>query len=161
MNDIIRPFDESDIGEIVQLSLLAWEPVFNSFRQILGEKIYTILYPYWRESQKEGVETICKDTDKNHTMVAEHDGRVVGYLAYQLNPEKKRGEVFLLAVHPAYQNDGIGTQLNVTALQKMKEAGMELAVVETGGDESHAPARKSYEKAGYTALPLVRYFKDL
>jgi hypothetical protein len=38
---------------------------------------------------------------------------------------------------------------------------MKLAVVATGGDESHAPARKSYEKAGYTPLPLVRYYKDL
>jgi hypothetical protein len=38
---------------------------------------------------------------------------------------------------------------------------MRLARVETGGDPSHAPARRSYENAGYTGLPLVRYFKDL
>jgi len=31
----------------------------------------------------------------------------------------------------------------------------------SGGDESHAPARKSYEKAGHTGLPLVPYYKDL
>ena len=42
-----------------------------------------------------------------------------------------------------------------------KESGMKLAEVGTGGDPSHAPARRSYEKAGYTALPLVRYYKDL
>jgi len=67
----------------------------------------------------------------------------------------------LLAVHPEYQNSGIGTELNTFALQKMKEGGMKLAVVGTGGDPGHAPARRSYEKAGYTALPLVRYYKDL
>ena len=38
---------------------------------------------------------------------------------------------------------------------------MTLAQVETGGDVSHAPARRAYEKAGYTGLPLVRYFKTL
>jgi len=38
---------------------------------------------------------------------------------------------------------------------------MKLAVVSTGGDESHVPARRSYEKAGYTALPLVKYYRDL
>jgi hypothetical protein len=43
----------------------------------------------------------------------------------------------------------------------MREAGMKLAVVGTGGDPGHAPARRSYEKAGYTGLPLVRYYKDL
>jgi len=38
---------------------------------------------------------------------------------------------------------------------------MKMAVVETGGDEGHAPARRAYEKVGYTDLPLVRYLKDL
>jgi GNAT superfamily N-acetyltransferase len=70
-------------------------------------------------------------------------------------------ELSLLAVHPDYQNDGIGTELNIAALQKMKAAGMRLAVVGTGGDEGHAPARSSYEKAGYRPLPLVRYYQDL
>jgi ribosomal protein S18 acetylase RimI-like enzyme len=64
-------------------------------------------------------------------------------------------------VHPECQNRGIGTELNRFALEKMKEGGMKMAKVETGGDPSHAPARACYEKAGYTALPLVRYFKDL
>ena len=67
----------------------------------------------------------------------------------------------MLAVHPEYQNHGFGTELNIFALQKMKESGMKLAEVGTGGDEGHAPARRSYEKAGYTGLPLVRYYKAL
>ncbi len=36
-----------------------------------------------------------------------------------------------------------------------------MAVVETGGDDGHAPARAVYERAGYTALPVVRYFRKL
>jgi hypothetical protein len=43
----------------------------------------------------------------------------------------------------------------------MKENGMKLAVVGTGGDPGHAPARRAYEKAGYTAMPAVRYYKEL
>jgi N-acetylglutamate synthase-like GNAT family acetyltransferase len=93
--------------------------------------------------------------------VAEQDGTVVGYIAYELHDNDKSGEVMLLAVHPDYQNDGIGTALNEFALDKMREAGMRLAVVGTGGDASHAPARRSYEKAGYTGLPLVRYYQKL
>lgn len=38
---------------------------------------------------------------------------------------------------------------------------MKLAIVGTGGDPGHAPARRSYEKAGYIGLPIVRYYKDL
>jgi ribosomal protein S18 acetylase RimI-like enzyme len=95
------------------------------------------------------------------TWVAELDGTVIGFIAYQLNVKDKTGEVQLLAVHPEFQNLGIGTELNHFALSKMKESGMKLAVVGTGGDPAHAPARKSYEKAGYTALPLVRYYRNL
>lgn len=157
----IRTYLESDIEAIVDLSLLAWEEIFLSFRQILGPEIYSLLYPDWRESQKEGVSGICRDQDKYHTIVAEYDQQVVGFLSYELKEEQQQGQVVLLAVHPDYQNDGIGTALNIRALDKIKEAGMLMAVVETGGDESHAPARRSYQKAGYTGLPLVRYFKDL
>ena len=157
----IRPFLDKDLDAIVQLSLLAWEPVFISFKQILGPKIYPIIYPDWRKSQREGVETTCKDKEKVNVLVAEIDGKVAGFLAYEFHKEDETGEVLLLAVHPECQNLGIGTELNIIALQKMKAAGMKMAVVGTGGDEAHAPARRSYEKAGYTALPLVRYYKDL
>src|SRR5437868_4101576 len=79
----------------------------------------------------------------------------------QGNAQDSTGEVELLAVHPDYQNHGIGTELNQFALEKMKESGMKLALVATGGDPGHAPARRTYEKAGYTALPGVRYYQDL
>ena len=31
----------------------------------------------------------------------------------------------------------------------MRSRGMDIAVVETGGDPGHAPARAAYEKAGF------------
>lgn len=161
MNLHIRPICSHDMDDLVRLSLLAWEPVFNSFEKILGPEIYPIIYPDWRKSQREGVETTCKDSEKMNVLVAELDGKVVGFLAYELQLKDKTGEVMLLAVHPEYQNLGIGTELNNFALKKMKEGGMIMAVVGTGGDPSHAPARRTYEKAGFTALPLVRYYKDL
>jgi ribosomal protein S18 acetylase RimI-like enzyme len=161
VNLIIRPFIDQDLDEIVALSLLAWEPVFESFKQILGPKIYTHLYPDWRKSQKSGVESICKNQERIHVLVAETDGKVVGFLAYELSVPENKAEVQLLAVHPEHQNLGIGTDLNITALQEMKAAGMTIAIVETGGDDSHAPARRSYEKAEYTPLPISRYFKNL
>ncbi len=157
----IRPVRESDIEDLVQLSLLAWVPVFDSFRHLLGPSIYPIIYPDWPSMQRETVETVCRDADKTAVWVADFAGRVVGFVAYQLNDRDKSGEVQLLAVHPDYQNQGIGTELNQFAVAKMRESGMRLAVVGTGGDPSHAPARRSYEKAGYIPLPLVRYYQDL
>ncbi len=159
MNLHIRPFRNSDRDDLLSLTLLAFEPIFISFEKILGPRIYPILYPDWRKRQQEGVENIINN-EKIYLWVAEVDANVIGFIAYEIYDDKT-GEVQLLAVHPDYQNHGIGTELNNLALQKMKESGAVLAVVSTGGDDSHAPARRSYEKSGYTALPLVRYYKDL
>ena len=38
---------------------------------------------------------------------------------------------------------------------------VKLVQLGTGGDPGHAPARHTYEKAGFTPLPLVRYYKEL
>ena len=161
MNLNIRLFLGEDLDAVVQLSLLAWEPVFRSFERVLGHNIYTLIWPDWRDGQAKGVESVCKDREKFTVLVAEVDDVVAGFLAYELKLEEKQGEVYLLAVHPDYQNRGVGTALNNVALDRMKESGMRLASVETGGDPGHAPARRSYEKAGYTALPIIRYFTDL
>ena len=141
------------------MSLLAWEPVLASFKRVLGPEIYSFIYPDWRESQKEGVVGFCRDRERASVLVAEMGGRVVGFLAY--HTKGQTGEVEYLAVHPDYQGLGIGTELNTRALEEMKAAGVVMVEVGTGGDDSHAPARRSYEKAGYTPLPLVRYYKHL
>jgi hypothetical protein len=36
----IRPYSEGDLEAIVELSLLAWEPVFTAWQEILGPKLY-------------------------------------------------------------------------------------------------------------------------
>jgi ribosomal protein S18 acetylase RimI-like enzyme len=157
----IRPFSDDDMENVIYLSLLAWAPVFSSFKQVLGSRIYSAIYPDWQGQQREVVERVCKDGGKFTVYVAQLDETVAGFIAYAVHSEDQIGEVELLAVHPDYQNRSIGTELNNVALEKMKESGVRLAVVGTGGDPGHAPARRSYEKAGYTALPLVRYYKAL
>ena len=52
----IRPFEESDSETIVEFSLRAWEPVFESLRQVLGDAIFGRLHqPDWRRTQAESV----------------------------------------------------------------------------------------------------------
>lgn len=161
MDARIRPLHPDEMEELVHLSLLAWAPVFESFEQVLGTAIFTRIYPDWRRGQRATVEEICAVDGPNAVWVADLDGTIAGFIAISLNTTTRAGEVELLAVHPDHQNRGIGTALNDFALAKMQEAGMTLAVAATGGDPGHAPARRSYEKAGYTGLPLVRYYKDL
>jgi ribosomal protein S18 acetylase RimI-like enzyme len=160
MNLCIRPYEESDHSEVIEITLLAFAPIHSSFAKILGPEINPLVYPDWRVSQREGIENIIK-SETITLCVAEVEGKIAGYVAYALNDKDKTGEVEILAVHPQYQNQGIGTVLNLYALEKLKAGGMKLVTVGTGGDESHVAARRSYEKSGYTALPLVRYYKAL
>ena len=120
----IRPFKDNDLDQIVELSLFAWEPVFISFEKIMGPRIYPLVYPDWQAKQAEVVVDICMDKEKSNVLIAEFDGKVIGFLTYVLREENATGEVQLLAVHPDYQNQGIGTELNIIALEKMREAGM-------------------------------------
>jgi ribosomal protein S18 acetylase RimI-like enzyme len=71
------------------------------------------------------------------------------------------GVIDIIGVDPAYQRRGIGVQLTEFAVDYMKEKGMDIAVVETGGDAGHARARALYGEAGFTLLPIARYFRLL
>ena len=157
----IRPFDDQDAEAVVDLSLRAWAPVFASLEQVLGSEIFRRLHPDWREDQRQAVEDVCA-AKKGRVWVAEVDGVAVGFVAIELHdPERSMGEILMLAVDPDYQGHGIGTALTKFALDRLKDAGMKVAMVETGGDPGHAAARRTYEKAGYVLLPIARYFKNL
>ena len=53
------------------------------------------------------------------------------------------------------------TALTEFAVTRMWEEGMEVAMVETGADPGHEPARRTYEKAGFLPWPAVKFFKYL
>ena len=157
---MIRVVKEEDIDTIVEFSIRAWEPVFLSFKRVLGEEIFEFLRPNWREEQAKTVASACRNPNYT-TFVAVVDDVPAGFVSVVLNHENKSGEIDLLAVDPDYQGHNIGTKLNLHALDFMKESGMVFAEVGTGGDPGHAPARRAYEKAGFTPLPLMRYYKML
>jgi GNAT superfamily N-acetyltransferase len=159
---VIRPFQDSDLDAIVELSLRAWEPVFESLRAVLGDAIFSRLHqPEWRTVQTEAVRSTCTSAERD-VFVALADGKPVGFATVALNAFHERmGVVDMIAVDPAYQRRGIATELMDRSADHMRERGMDIAVVETGGDPGHAPARAMYEASGYTTLPVVRYLKLL
>lgn len=134
--------------------------MFASLELALSAEIYGRLHPDWRTSQRHGVEAACT-SDRIRTWVTELDSRVIGFVAVELHQDRSIGEIYMMAVDPDFQGAGIGTSLTEFALDRIAEAGMTIAMVETGGDSGHAAARRTYEKAGYALLPIARYFKAL
>jgi GNAT superfamily N-acetyltransferase len=135
MRPQIRPLDDRDAEAVVGLSLRAWAPVFASIERALGSEIYGLLFPDgWLASQRQAVEAVCASQEKR-VWVAEVDGTTVGFVAVDLHPESSMGEIHMLAVDPDHQGNGIGTALTEFALARIKDAGMKVAMVETGATQ--------------------------
>ncbi|GAA3732726.1 GNAT family N-acetyltransferase [Salinactinospora qingdaonensis] len=146
---------------MVALSLRAWAPVFASLENVLGDSgVYAQMHPDWRADQRRAVQQAC-GSENIHVWVAEVDTLVAGFVAVRLDHEASLGEIYMVAVDPDHQRSGVGTALTSFALEWIKEQGMAVAMVETGGDPGHAPARRVYERAGFVQLPIARYFKKL
>jgi ribosomal protein S18 acetylase RimI-like enzyme len=159
---MIRDRTADDDEPIVALSLRAWEPVFRSVAAELGAELDTLLHGEdWRDHQEREVrETLARDGIR--TWVADKDGRVAGFVsAMVVDPRRLIGEITMLAVDPVSQRRGIGTQLTEVAAEWLRESGMRVALLGTGGDEGHVPARRVYDRAGFTRFPVVQYFKAL
>ncbi len=157
----IQPYDAEQLDAVIRLSLRAWEPVFDSIQKAMSADVYRVFYPqHWRVSQQKAVEDVCAAEDTKVWVAIEADS-TVGFVAVKLHLEDSMGEIYMVAVDPDYQGRGIGSALTEFALDWMKDVGMSIAMVETGGDPGHAPARHTYEKAGFGLFPVARYFKKL
>jgi ribosomal protein S18 acetylase RimI-like enzyme len=157
----IHDFREEDLDAVVAFSLRAWQPVFESLREVLGDKIFLRLHPDWRSNQAEAVKSSCL-SEQRDVFVAVADGKPVGFAAVVLNAfHEGMGVIEIIGVDPDYQRRGISSRLTEQATEYMQRSGMDIAVVETGGDPGHAPARAAYQAAGFTLLPIARFFRVL
>ena len=147
--------------QLFVFSLRAWTPVFDSIQKAMDAEVYRAFYPdSWRVSQQKAVENVFAASDTN-VWVAINTDSTVGFVAVKLHLEDSMGEIYMVAVDPDFQGRGIGSTLIEFALDWMKDAEMSIAMVETGGDPGHAPARHTYEKVGFGLFPVARYFKKL
>jgi ribosomal protein S18 acetylase RimI-like enzyme len=77
-------------------------------------------------------------------LVTEVDSTIAGFIIYEVNHGDLKGESNLLAVHPAFQNRGIGAELNRAIIERMRAAGTHIVMVETGRNPGYTPARRTY-----------------
>lgn len=158
---ILRAGRREDAHRAGEIAVAAWQRVFDAWRGLVGDEIFQQLWSDWRERKWREVAGHFERSPET-TIVAEVNGKVVGFLTYHLDHEKKRGTIGNNAVHPDYQNYGIGTMQCRRAIEIFKAAGMKCATVMTGLDEGHAPARRMYEKVGFDKqIPHVSYYMKL
>ena len=157
----IEPYQSNYLDAIVHLSLRAWAPVFDSLQSTMNSEVYQAFYPEpWHMNQQKDVENACSAADV-YTWVAISDDMVMGFIAVKHHLEDNMGEIYMVAVDPDFQRLGVDKALITFALNWLKDAGMSIVMVETGGDPGHSAARSTYESLGFHLFPVARYFKKL
>jgi GNAT superfamily N-acetyltransferase len=158
----LRPFEPGDLAVLQGVRAAAFAPVFRSFCNLVGEEIAAIAFAHADAEQARLLAGICAAGSRHQVLVVMRGEEIVGFVSFSIDADQRIGEIGLNAVHPEHAGQGIGTWMYEHVLARMKELGMALATVDTGGDPSHAPARRAYEKAGLgCAIPSLSLYKLL
>ena len=135
----IRPFAAGDEAAVQAVRAAAFAPVFQSFREIVGAEIAARALTRAEAEQEELLRNLCRES-ADKMFVAEMGGQIAGFVSYALDVGQTGvGEIGLNAVHPDYAGQGLGTALYDFVLARMREAGMRVATVGTGGDSHTRP----------------------
>jgi ribosomal protein S18 acetylase RimI-like enzyme len=162
MSFLIRAYAPADLPGLHAIRAAAFAPVFASFRSIVGPEIAALGLANAEQEQAGLLDAIVKPDSDHVIAVAETEGAIVGFVSWKLNIAPGIGEITLNAVHPDHGGMGLGAALYEHALAALKSAGMKLATVGTGGDASHAAARRTYEKVGFSVhIPSIYMYRKL
>lgn len=159
---VFTPATADQLPVFDAIRVAAYAPVFASFRALLGDHIYQIAQASDEAAQGELLASLMRPDSGWEVYAATHGSTVVGFVALRFSDETKVGEIGLNAVHPEHGGRGFGTAMYEFAVSRFKLTGMSVAMVGTGGDASHAPARRAYEKAGFDRqIPSVWMYRRL
>lgn len=158
---VIRPFRDTDAVRIQDIAAAAWAPIYEHFYALQEQALGAVARPSNLDDKRRQVREFAA-SHPEWVLVSELDGTVVGFITYTLDRERRIGTVGNNAVDPAHAGQGIGGAQYSRVLQEFRDQGMAFATVVTGLDDSHAPARRAYEKAGFVqVLRSVEYMRKL
>ncbi len=124
----IRRFIDSDRGPLKEITALCFDGV--SIDQNIHKAVGPVHGHDWRWRKKRHIDADIA-ANAGGIFVAVAGDRPVGYITTVLDREAGIGRIPNLAVHPDAQGRGIGRRLIATALEYMKQEGMEIAKIET------------------------------
>ncbi|MCX7886365.1 MAG: GNAT family N-acetyltransferase [Verrucomicrobiae bacterium] len=153
----IRPYQPGDREALKEITTRTFRDV-----SIDGniEKLFGLLNGTdWAWRKRRQIDADC-DAQPDGILVAEEDGRIVGYITTRLDHETKLGWIPNLAVEPEYQGRGIGRRLIEAALEMFRQRGMTHAKIETL--EQNPVGQTLYPKCGFQEVARqIHYVRKL
>lgn len=158
---MIRFCQESDLERVCEIAKKAWTKIFDYLEGAYGKELYNTVNPDCRNSKTPWVHSFFAE-HPDWLYVAERNGQVVGFIGIMINPRTKTGTITNNAVDPDCGEKGVGQEMYKAVLERFRAEGLRAAMVTTGGDPAHAPARRAYERAGFKLkTEQVFYIMDL
>jgi len=142
----VRPLDAADKPAL--MAILRRTPEFKPIEvEVAGE----LIDAYLEDPPGSGYDTL----------VAETDGRVVGYICYGPTPlTVGTWDVYWMAVDRELQGQGIGRALLEQAEADIKARGGRLILIETSGTPLYATAQHFYRARGYEPASRIADFYE-
>ena len=159
---MIREFRPEDLPVIQAIARKAWKPIFDNYKNLLGEELYPLVYPDPEEPFRIKEREIRAQAEKvpHEILICEREGKIAGFIFFGMRG--KTGVICNNAKDPDSTERGVAQEMYAAVLEKFKAAGMTVATVNTGLDCAHAPARRAYEKAGFCArMDKTSYYMKL
>ena len=153
----IRRATLADADAVARITYHGWKPIYDGYKEALGEEIYETAFGGALETKMEKMKEVVAE---DRVFVAEADGIICAFASYVI--EGKVGALKENSVLPDYKGRGIAGMLHRTLLDLFRENGCTVARVMTGLDDAHAPARRAYEKLGFSKhTSSVTYFMEI
>jgi len=120
-----------------------------------------VFRPYELDVAREVLDDALAAGEHGHyqSYTAVLDGRTAGWICFGPTPcTTGTFDLYWLAVHPACRARGVGTALLSRAETDIRARSGRLIVVETSSREDYEPARRLYERHGYTMAARLAGF---
>jgi ribosomal protein S18 acetylase RimI-like enzyme len=156
----IRELQLEDVESVVELGSRAWTPVHPSIEECFTSEIYRALVVDPDGEQRAAITAVCT-TSLMEVWVALVNAEVAGFVAIDFAGAPTMAEIHMIAVDPSSQRQGVANALMTHAEQIAVARGIQVLMVETGGDPGHHSARSLYTSTGYHRVPVERYFKNI
>jgi len=119
----IRQYTSADWQAVRDICIAAFTPIHESFERALGHEVFLLVYPDWRASKESYLRSLCETHESQRILLAEIDGRFVGFVHYELRPDKLSGKLGLNAVHPSWQRRGVAAKLYAWVFDVLRAEG--------------------------------------
>lgn len=156
----VREYRESDLAEVMAIADAAWRPIRKMSREALGDAVSDILNPMG-DAVSKGLQVKAQiESGKYGVAVCEHGGKAVGFITW--TNDGPVGEICNNAALPGSGLKGVGQAMYRFVLDAFRKEGIRVVKVTTGLDWAHAPARRAYERAGFSKhLDSTTYYMEL